>query len=329
MPELHRVALLGFSAAERATLVTAFAGRRSHGPQFEMMAAMLPMLDDADVLIADADDAPTVQLVVVTERVGDTLFIGSRPAPFGAAAWMPRPIDPQHVLRELDALVNPLLGDGRIDPPLAAAAGPLPPFPPLEAWPASEAPPSTPVPPSEPPKASAPARDTVVMRAAAVRERTGLRPWTPPAAPGARALRALVVDDSDTARQFLRGRLEAWGLDVDTAASSGQALGLLLRQHFDHLFIDVELGSGSKLDGLALCQLVRRKNICFGGAPELVVIVSAHHGEIDRARGMLAGCDAYLSKPLDEGDLQQLLRRQGLTPPASTSTIPATPQARG
>jgi CheY-like chemotaxis protein len=133
-----------------------------------------------------------------------------------------------------------------------------------------------------------------------------------------------VVDDSDTARQFLRSRLQAWGLDVETAASSGQALAMLLRQHFDHLFIDVELGSGSKLDGLALCQLVRRKHISCGGAPELVVIVSAHHGQLDRARGTLAGCDAYLGKPLDEADLDQLLRRQGLTPPAT-----ANPPLRG
>ena len=285
MPESYRVALLGFSAAERNILVTAFAAGRSHGPQFLMLAAMLPMLDDADFLIADADDAPTVQLVVVTERVGDTLFIGSRPAPFGAAAWMPRPIDPHHVLRELDALVDPLLGDGRIDPPVklrAPTPQPMPtPFPALDSW-------------------------------------------APPAGPDTRVPRALVVDDSDTARQFLRSRLEAWGLQVEAAASSGQALALLLRQHFDHLFIDVELGSGSKLDGLALCQLVRRKNICWGGAPELVVIVSAHHGHLDRARGTLAGCDAYLGKPLADADLDHLLRRQGLMPLANS-----TPPLRG
>lgn len=33
-------------------------------------------------------------------------------------------------------------------------------------------------------------------------------------------------------------------------------------------------------------------------------MVSAHHAEIDRARGELAGCDAYLAKPLDDEALR-------------------------
>ncbi len=309
MPEFYRVVLLGFSAAERHTLVAGFEAARSHGSRFQVQAAMLPLLDDADYIIADADDAPTVQLVVVTERVGDTVFIGSRPAPFGAAAWMPRPIDPAHVLRELHALLDPLLGDGRVQPPVGADTGGAPPASPGNS--------SAPEPASHTPFPRLDAAWPTPARAAAAAP-ASLRAWTPPTAPGGRPLRALVVDDSDTARQFLRNRLQAWGLHVTTADTSGQALSLLLRQHFDHLFIDVELGSGSKLDGLALCQLVRRKQISMGGAPELVVIVSAHHGQLDRARGTLAGCDAYLGKPLDDASLGQLLRRQGLTPPPAT-----------
>ena len=293
MPAPYRIALLGFSASERELLVATFAAGLSRWPTYGVGAGanLLPMLDDADFVVADGDHAPSVQLVVVTERVGDTLFIGAGPPVFGAAAWMPRPLDPQHLLRELDALVSPVLGGGDIELPLALAPAvpPLPPFPELPHLPPSQA--ATAVPPP-------------------------WHPWTPPAS--TRRLRALVVDDSETARQFLRMRLEAWGLQVDMAASSGQALAMLFRQHFDHLFIDVELGAGSQLDGLGLCQLVRRKNLALGGAPELVVIVSAHAGHVDRARGTLAGCDAYLGKPLDEADLGQLLRRQGLKPPADS-----------
>jgi len=288
MSQTYRVALLGFSASVRAQLVAALAAPRSHGPAYAIEPSLLPMLDDADVVIADADHAASVQLVVVTERVGDTVFIGGSPPPFGAAAWMPGPVDPLHLLRELDALMMPLLAEGRVEPPVAQGldldldAGGGVPFPPL--------PPSLPaLPPDD-----------------------------------ARPRRALVVDDSETARQFLRSRLQAWGLQVDTASSSGQALALLFRQHYDHLFLDVDLGAGSRLDGLALCQLVRRKKMARGGAPQLVVIVSAHAGQIDRARGTLAGCDAYLGKPLDDADLNQLLRNQGLKPPADS---PASPRA--
>lgn len=312
MSQTYRVALLGFSASVRAQLVAAFAAPRSHGPAYAIEPSLLPMLDDADVVIADADHPASVQLVVVTERVGDTVFIGGSPPPFGAAAWMPGPVDPLHLLRELDALMMPLLAEGRVEPPVAQGldldldAGGGVPFPLLP-----------PLLPSLPPESPEPARAALPARTPAA-----LRAWTPP--DDARPRRALVVDDSETARQFLRSRLQAWGLQVDTASSSGQALALLFRQHYDHLFLDVDLGAGSRLDGLALCQLVRRKKMALGGAPELVVIVSAHDGQIDRARGTLAGCDAYLGKPLDDADLNQLLRNQGLKPPADS---PASPRA--
>ena len=46
-----------------------------------------------------------------------------------------------------------------------------------------------------------------------------------------------------------------------------------------------------------------------------VIMVSVHHSELDRVRGALAGCDAYLRKPLDEVELQRLMLRQGLKVP--------------
>jgi DNA-binding response OmpR family regulator len=43
-----------------------------------------------------------------------------------------------------------------------------------------------------------------------------------------------------------------------------------------------------------------------------VVLVSAHGEAVDRVRGTLAGCDAYLTKPLDEDELQRTLRKLGV-----------------
>jgi hypothetical protein len=40
--------------------------------------------------------------------------------------------------------------------------------------------------------------------------------------------------------------------------------------------------------------------------------VTAHVGELERVRGTLAGCDAFLGKPLDEASLDRLLTRHGL-----------------
>ena len=46
-----------------------------------------------------------------------------------------------------------------------------------------------------------------------------------------------------------------------------------------------------------------------------VVMVSVHSSEMDRVRGSLVGCDAYLGKPLDDVELQRLMLRQGLKVP--------------
>ena len=58
-------------------------------------------------------------------------------------------------------------------------------------------------------------------------------------------------------------------------------------------------------------------------------MVSAHHSELDRVRGTLAGCDAYLGKPLQAAELERLLLRQGLKPPPPTPRAPPAGPAAG
>ena len=123
----------------------------------------------------------------------------------------------------------------------------------------------------------------------------------------------LLVDDSEIALRFLETRLHRHGVDSTRATGSGRALELIAQHAFDMIFLDVELGPGSELDGLALCQHIKRHHHHAGSreAPA-VVLVSAHHGEIDRARGALAGCDDYLGKPLDEHLLHRVLLKHDL-----------------
>lgn len=129
---------------------------------------------------------------------------------------------------------------------------------------------------------------------------------------------ALLVDDSEIALRFLETRLQRWGLVMDRALSSGRAVELLSQRHYNLVFLDVELGTGSDLDGLALCQHIKRMQE-RSGRDTTVIMVSAHAAESDRVRGSLAGADAYLGKPLDEVELQRLMLRQGLKPAASAA----------
>jgi CheY-like chemotaxis protein len=123
---IYRVAFLGFSDFERRSLAHCFSLSAGRALRFEPA----PWLPDADFLVADADDTPSVQLVLTTERLAHTVFVGAQ-APTGRAALLPRPAEPTVVLRELDALVR---REQRSTPPLrpvrpvrlAAAAGARP-----------------------------------------------------------------------------------------------------------------------------------------------------------------------------------------------------------
>jgi DNA-binding response OmpR family regulator len=130
------------------------------------------------------------------------------------------------------------------------------------------------------------------------------------------------VDDSALALRFLASRLQPWGLAVECVSSSGKAVERLAQRDYDFVFIDVELGAESELDGLALCQHIKRHHPLAGS---LLVMVSAHHSELDRVRGTLAGCDAYLGKPLQAAELERLLLRQGLKPPPVPPAPPTEP----
>jgi len=263
MSKTYRVALLGFSPFERSTLATYFRLAAPRSPSYALVSAG----HESDFLLADADHAGSVQLVLATERLGETVFVGSL-APAGAVAWMMRPIDPLHVMRELDAMLLQ-----RADP-AAAKRSAVPPAP-------AEQPPA------------------------------------PPPGPA-----ALLVDDSALALHFLASRLQPWGLAVECVSSSGQAVERLAQRNYDFVFIDVELGAESELDGLALCQHIKRHHPLAGS---MLVMVSAHHSELDRVRGTLAGCDAYLGKPLQAAELDRFLLRQGLKPPPALRTPPAPP----
>jgi CheY-like chemotaxis protein len=125
-----------------------------------------------------------------------------------------------------------------------------------------------------------------------------------------------VVDDSDIARRYLITRLQPWGLRSDIATTSAEVLELLARCSYELIFLDIELGPASELDGLALCRTIKRSALAIEAT---VVLVSAHHSEVDRARGALAGCDVYLGKPIKDAELAVLLRRHRLVLPEGWS----------
>ena len=102
--------------------------------------------------------------------------------------------------------------------------------------------------------------------------------------------RALVVDDSLTARASHRTTLEAGGFVVHTAGSGLQALEQLRHSTYDVMVCDIGM---EEMDGFELATTVRQR----GESDAMpILLVSARESEADRQRGAAAGSDGFLTK---------------------------------
>ena len=118
-------------------------------------------------------------------------------------------------------------------------------------------------------------------------------------------MRLLVVEDDPAIASFLVKGLKEAGFAVDHAASGGAALEMASSTTYDLAVIDLMLPG---LDGLSLIEELRRRRITVP-----VIILSAKRSVDDRVRGLQAGGDDYLTKPLAFEELlarvQALIRR--------------------
>lgn len=315
MPSPIPVAILGFSTFDRKALGACLKLTEPGRRRYDWVLSM----EDAALVIADADEAGVLDLLRKLDRIADTLFIGAQ-APPESTAWLMRPIDRAQVLRELDRLQGG---------PQHARSAPLPlPLPAslgralrtIGAVPLRDAPARRASDDLADERAGAPLRSALSDLRRRQREAL-LQPQIP--------TRVLLVDDSEVALHFLRRQLEAYGLDVDLARHSDRALDLLTHQAYGIVFLDVDLGEHSRSDGLTLCHQIRHRLLHPGGKPPMVVMVSAFHDPVDQVRGTLAGAEAYLGKPLDGVALDRLLQRQGFHRRPPQGAAPQQPSPRG
>lgn len=290
MTSTHSVCLLGFSDFERRALALQFRLAAGRSPSYLLVAG----IDEARFLVVDGDSKPAVQRALEAGRLAHCVFVSVAAAPKGALAHLRRPIDALSLLRELDAAVIQLQGPSAV---------PAPPPTPVVSLPRASASPPRP----QPVGAPASAQGMLDSQLSDLADLFPDRAATPGAAPGNKPkdprCDALLVDDSEIALRFLELKLGELGLRSRGVTDSDAALAQLDRQEFNYVFLDVELGPGSKLDGLALCRHIKRRT----KRPPVVAMVSAHATQTDRVRGSLAGCDAYLGKPLQPSELQAVL----------------------
>jgi two-component system cell cycle response regulator len=114
--------------------------------------------------------------------------------------------------------------------------------------------------------------------------------------------RVLVVDDIPANVKLMEARLSAEYFDVTTAYSGAEALKLCERAECDIVLLDVMMPD---MDGFEVCRRLK-SNPLTHHIP--VVIVTALDQPSDRVRGLEAGADDFLTKPVTDMALVSRVR---------------------
>lgn len=103
----------------------------------------------------------------------------------------------------------------------------------------------------------------------------------------------LVVEDNAQNRELVVDLLSLTGVRILTAEDAETALEMTMHEAIDLVLMDVSL---PRMDGLEATRLLKSR-------PETarltVVALTAHAMKGDKERILAAGCDGYVTKPID------------------------------
>ena len=116
-------------------------------------------------------------------------------------------------------------------------------------------------------------------------------------------MRVLLVDDNPMNVELFVDSLAADGHDVVVERDGVAGRARALREAFDVLILDIQLPG---MDGYAICRDLRAAGI---GSPILALSSAAMAEQVQR--GMAAGFDAYLTKPIAPSALRAAVRNAG------------------
>ena len=113
--------------------------------------------------------------------------------------------------------------------------------------------------------------------------------------------RVLVAEDTVTNQKLAKLLLERAGLEVTTAIDGDEAVRKGLDQPFDLIFMDIQM---PKINGYEAAKALRRE-----GLKTPIIALTANAIKGDDKKCFKAGCDDYMSKPINAKSLLQMVRK--------------------
>ncbi|MFM2448793.1 MAG: hypothetical protein RIS44_1243 [Pseudomonadota bacterium] len=318
---VYNLFLVGFSSYEKSTTEAFFRLAARRAPHWGMAARA----QDARVIIISAASGQDFDSFLATVAPGQRVIIVGD-SDFGSG-WpvVSRPIKLTAVLALLNTAVDPKTSETlrpAVAAPEAPAALAVPNVMRPLASPAAPSPvpamrpnavamhvtqTSAPVPLSAAPSYTASPNAIEQLMKAEADTGTGTR-------------RVLLVDDSDVALKYMHNRMRHFGYECELVRCGEAALAMVATKSYEFVFLDVMMAG---LDGYQTCKAIKANKARVGPAP-VVVMLTSRGGTIDKIRGTMAGCDAYLTKPLNDSKLAAVLTK--FDDPAAVQR-PVTPSA--
>ena len=112
-------------------------------------------------------------------------------------------------------------------------------------------------------------------------------------------MRVLIADDDQITRRMLRGALQGWRYAVQEVEDGDAALDALCGPNAPRLAIVNWMMPG--VDGVEVCRRVRDTP---GAPPVYIIMLTARRETADIVKGLTAGADDYVCKPIDTGELR-------------------------
>jgi len=117
------------------------------------------------------------------------------------------------------------------------------------------------------------------------------------------AVKVLLVEDTEDNRQMMRRLLEMSGYQVVEAINGEEAVRLASEAKPGIILMDLSL---PLIDGLTATRRIR----CLPDLRKVpIVAVSAHDTADFHSEALAAGCNAYITKPIDYPELEDIVNR--------------------
>ncbi len=111
----------------------------------------------------------------------------------------------------------------------------------------------------------------------------------------------LVAEDILANRLLIKLLLEKMGFDVSLAKDGLEAVEKTMAEIFDMIFMDMQMPN---MDGYEATRKIRESGVSIP-----IVALTAHAMQGDREKCIAAGCDDYLTKPIDRHKLRTTLHK--------------------